>query len=670
MQVMGIDLGTSNTYIYVGLRGEDPAPLVLPEVSAVDGSVPTVVLYEDARAILIGQIAESEYHTNVRAMPRRVLRGQFKPEIADASSEAMVWMTDFLLLLRQALPPQSLGPDRALYVGIPARGRADFALNLGSCFEKAGWPKPDFVRESDAAMISCLQTGSIDINDIEHSALILDFGGGTCDCTWLEQMKVLENAGDPLYGGRLFDDLFFQLFCRHDPDFARNAPASPYAYYLHWIVCKTEKEQFSDWLNRHEGGTEDGLAMRIPWYDAKGSRHLAVIESYTRADFIRDAENYIASPQMLEMLGTYVRRGGLSAYGRDLLDGKSVGLISWLREILEKSGLRRDVEQVILTGGSCRWFFARDLVSELFPAATVSLSKRNYEDIAYGLAVYPALQASREKAKQLLEDKFEGFAGKMVASVRGLLDRTAKGTAAECAERIVEHDVMPVLEAAGEKSMTIAEMERNIEENMRADTGLATIIQARSAALEAEMQRELQSDFSRWLRENGVNLAPRFDFAPRTLSSDFVDAIRVRVTSLAFLNVMEFMVSAVLPGIAAYATAGVIAHAGEPVSAIVGGSVAFAGVWGLGKVARKFLWKRHLPRFFFSERNRVKIAEKNRKYIQKALDKSFTQAQVDVAEELMSRLRQTLAGMVARLGILNQVQVARQGLAGGGRPAS
>ena len=186
MKIIGIDLGTTNTYLYGVEKGDAaPAPVTLPRISDENGCIATVVLYQDDKPCLIGNIAESEYHTNRARLASRPLRSQFKPEIAHGGSEAMRWMTDFLHELRAALPDGVLEPDTRVYVGTPSRTREDFGLNLAQCFVRAGWPRPTFVRESDAAMISCLQSGAIDIDDIENEVLILDFGGGTCDFTLL-----------------------------------------------------------------------------------------------------------------------------------------------------------------------------------------------------------------------------------------------------------------------------------------------------------------------------------------------------------------------------------------------------------------------------------------------------------------------------------------------------
>ena len=657
MKSIGIDLGTTNTYLYgTGGASAEPAPLTLPRISDENGCIATVVLYQDHKPLLIGNIAESEYHTNRAAMPARTLRSQFKPEIAHGDSEAMEWMTDFLRELRAALPEGVLEPESRIYVGMPSRTREDFSLNLAQCFVRAGWPRPAFVRESDAAMISCLQSGALSIDDIENRALLLDFGGGTCDFTSLESMDVLQNGGDPLFGGRLFDDLLFQVFCRKNELFQRDAPGSGYEYYLHWIQCKAEKERFSDAV------ALDGAArvsLHAVWHDARGNRQDAYVHDYTREDFIRDAENYAATDSLRAMLGQYADRGGLSPQARDLLQGRRIGLLSWFRSILGGIDGRRDISKVILTGGSSRWFFVQDMARELFPAAERAMSRRTYEDIAYGLALYPVLSESHAAVRALLGEKIETFADQACEVVRNIVAKHATFAVRLCTERIVDRDIMPVLEEARKVQKTVEQLERAFVENIQNDAGLLAVIREKTEALREEIQYELQQRFRAWLRRNGVPLAPRFEFPARALSNDFFDAISVKVSRLAFLNIMDFMASAVLPGIAAYAVAGAIAHTGEAVSAVLGGGAAFMGVWGLGKVAKGFLWKRKLPRFFLTETNRRKIVEKNKAYIEAALGKAFADVQAGLADDAERRLRHALASMLSRLTVLNQVRCAR-----------
>lgn len=668
MKIIGIDLGTSNTYLYgagdlpqspPGMA--QPEPVIVPGISDAAGSIATVVMYENDKPILAGNIAESEFYSNLRERPARRLASQFKPEISRREPGAIRAMTDFLRILRENLPEGTLESNTELYVGMPSLAREDFSINLGNCFMDAGWPKPAFVRESDAALVSCLQNGTLDIEDIGRKCLILDFGGGTCDYTSVESMSVLQNGGDMLYGGRLFDDLFFQAFCANDAVFAAKAPSSPYAWYVRWIECKEQKEKFSDSqsaISKNDGAEVSSKApvLHVTWYDASGERHDSFLRDYDRDAFTRDAENYAASPAMLELLATYAHQGGLSARASELLAGKTVGLISWLREILEGVEKRYNVARVVLTGGSSRWFFTTELANRVFPAAVCSPSRRSYEDIAFGLALFPILTASREKTQKLLDEKLPAFTARAIECARKILRQQTSGIVDLCASRIVSRDIMPVLEAAQKKRMTVAELERAFSENIASDAGLLEIVREKSEIARRRIQQELNFEFRDWLKKNGVILVPRFEFPARAIGDDFLNNISVKISRLGSLNLMGFTLEKVLPVLAGTATAGAIAHGGEPVSAILGGGIAFGATWLAARTAPGMLAKRSLPSFMLTAKVRAKIAAKNKVYIEEQLAKSLGAVEAELAVDVERRLKSALVSMLTRLTVLNQVK--------------
>lgn len=665
MKIFGIDLGTSNTYIYhteeTAGRHREPEPLVLPDISDNDGSIATVVMYENNQPYLVGNIAESEFYSNLEMQPNRSLASQFKPEIAQADPKAMRNMTDFLTLLRDAIGDE-LKEDNKIYVGMPSLAREDFSLNLTSCFLKAGWPKPTFVRESDAALVSCLQSGSLDIDDLERKCLILDFGGGTCDFTTVEDMDVLHNGGDHLYGGRLFDDLFFQVFCNYDKDFAANAPNSPYAWYVHWIECKNQKEKFSDFMRKlpdgkNEDENEKSCSLHAVWFDTAGERHDAYVHDYTRELFIRDAENYVATEQMLSILQPYRNRGGLSGEDRDLVEGRIVGLISWLKQLLSDIPDRLSTSLVIITGGSSRWFFVREIVERVFPNAKCMPSKRSYEDIAFGLALFPILSQSRERVRKLLEEKLPAFTLRAVNTARDIISRETGSLIAACSQRIVDRDIMPVLEDAQKKSLTIGELENSFAENIKDDSGLVLLVEERSLKLQDNIQKELNYAFRQWLRENGVLLIPNFTFPVQTIGKEFFNNISVKIARLDSLDLMKFTLTTVVPLLAATATAGAIAHIGEPVMIALGGGLTFGSLWILAKTAPGVLAGRTLPKFMLSEKNRQRIADKNREYIENALKESLDEIEKRMLATVENKMIAALESMLGRLSVLNQVTV-------------
>lgn len=654
MKYIGVDLGTANTYIYAFSGQGLPGPLVLKDLSDNSGSIATAVLYENDQPILAGNIAEAEYYSQPSLQKGRRLASQFKPELALAEPDAMRAAQDFLTLVKAAMPPACLADDTCVTVGIPALARKDFRINLRQCFVAAGWPEPVFARESDAALVSCLQAGVLHADDIARKCLILDFGGGTCDYTSVESLDVLQNGGDVLYGGRLFDDLFYQAFCRANPDFASESPGSPYAWHAHWLECRAQKEKFSDFLDKADA--TGGISLHVVWFDAQGKRREAFLHDYDRNKFLADAENYSASPQLVALLASYAKRGGLSANARDLLEGRQIGLVSWLRAILESVERRREVASIILTGGSARWFFVPELAQELFPAARLAASQRSYEDIAFGLSMYPVLAASRQKAEKLLREELGQFSALATQMVNGLIEKYARRVARLCSERMVERDVMPVLESAQKESRTAAEIEEKFSANIRDDHGLREIVDKNSENLAWEIRTGLNVAFRKWLNEKGVPLAPGLEFPAQVIGKDFLQGVSVKISRLDSLNLMAFTLQNIFPLLAGTATAGAIAHSAEPVSTVLGGGVAFGITWLLARAAPRMLEQRKLPAFILNESNRKKIADKNREYIEKALLKSFVELQAELAIDIDRRVKDALAAMLGSLSALNHVQ--------------
>lgn len=669
MKIFGIDLGTSNTYIYTTQLEEDrhfspePVPVLLPDMGDDTGSIATVVMYEEGKPVLAGNIAESEFYSNLKKQPVRSLASQFKPEIYQGEAEAMRHMTDFLRIIREAML-DILDDNSKIYVGMPSLAREDYSINLSTCFLEAGWPRTSFVRESDAALVSCLQSGTLDIEDLQEKCLILDYGGGTFDYTSVQNIDVLQNGGDHLYGGRLFDDLFFQVFCDKDAQFALEASRSPYAWYVHWIECKNQKEKFSDFMNKllsekseETGSGTRGCSLHAVWFDKKGERRDAYVHDYDRDMFIKASENYIPTQEMLDILKPYLTRGGLSAEDRDLVSGRSVGLISWLHEMLSNMPDKAAITKVVITGGSSRWFFVREVVKKVFPNASCMPSNRSYEDIAFGLALFPILSQSRDRVRALLAEKLPTFTQKAINIAKKILNRETGSLIAACSQRIVERDIMPVLEEAQKKSMTIGELENSFSENIKMDSGLMLLVQEQSKRLQNNIQKELNYAFRQWLRENGVLLIPNFAFPVQTIGQDFFDNISVKIARLDNLDLMKFTLTTVLPLLAATATAGAIAHIGEPMMIALGGGLTFGSLWVLAKTAPGFLAGISLPKFMLSEKNRQKIADKNQEYIENALRESFMEIEKRILGNIDEKLANALESMLGRLSVLNQVTV-------------
>lgn len=665
MNILGMDLGTSNTYLYSCFfddkaknTGGMPAPLILKSLSDANGSIATVVLYEHDSPLAIGNVAESEFNAHPSLQGERFLASQFKPEIARKDSAAQRWMKDFLTLLRQAMPETLFAGQLKIFVGIPSLAREDFSLNLGDCFVAAGWPMPEFVRESDAAVVSCLQAGALHIRDMERKCLILDFGGGTCDYTAIEGLDVLQNGGDALYGGRLFDDLIYQIFLDSDREFCAGIKASPAAWFAHWVECRKQKEEFSDFvaseLQKGDAGQTQSFTMRIGWVDGDGSAREAYA-TLDRHSFMRQAENYTPTPELSRMLSQYENMGGLGQNARDLLDARQVSLITWLRQLLEKVEKRNAVRKIILTGGSARWFFVRELCARLFQNAECVPSRRGFEDIAFGLALFPILLASREHVSRLLEKKLPQFTREAVRIARELIDRQTAEMTSLCSQRIVERDILPALEDA--KGLTFGELARNFRDNIINDHMLMEIVRQKSLALNERIREELGAAFRCWLKENGVLLAPEVEFPGKAVSDDFFVRASESLKKMDLAALTRMALLAIIPIAAGGMAAHALAPLGEPISIAAGTGIFGAAAWVTAKSAPEFLEKRKVPSFLLKGYFREKIVEKNRKVIEAEMKSQFASAQEDISRDVEKMLSDSLKDMVGGLSILNQIQI-------------
>lgn len=661
MKTIGIDLGTSNTCLFAWdsdgwSAGKRPGPLLLPDIADASGSLATVVLYEDDAPLCIGNLAESEYFAHPDMRKKRRICAQFKPEIGRGEPLALRAMTDFLALLAKALPVNALD-NTAVYVGIPARARHDFAISLGSCFAKAGWPSPLFVREPDAALISCLDLGILSVADIGRRCLILDFGGGTFDYSCVESLNTLSDGGDALYGGRLFDDLFYQVFCAHNADFARAMPQSPFAFYAHWVECKRQKEIFSRIASRNIAGQDAATmaSLYLPWYDRRGERREAFVCGYGRNDFISDAEHFTATEGLLQMLSAYANSGGLGRYALELLQGREIPLLGWLDELLENVPERGKIEKVVLTGGSSRWFFVHESAKRHFPAAAVVQSERDYEDIAYGLALFPALTIAGQKARQLLEGKLAAFCAREAEIARREVAGCGERLIAAAASHITGRDILPALEAARQARPTIEELELAIEGRLREDGELAQLFEGSGQNLAASIRTRLDDDFKKWLAENGIPLAIGVEMPENVFADNLFAGLSAEILRPDDLD--RFLLTRLLPALAAFSAAGFIAHALEPVSIVMGGGAVFGGTWLMGRLAPQALRRRRLPVFMLKGKIRSHIAGKIRGHIESHLRETFADFEKNITVQISAQIGRALKAMIANLGIFNQISV-------------
>lgn len=229
---------------------------------------------------------------------------------------------------------------------------------------------------------------------------------------------------------------------------------------------------------------------------------------------------------------------------------------------------------------------------------------------------------------------------------------------AAAAERMTERDVLPALEAAREQGPTLEELEREITRRIREDGDLAQLFARAGNNVAAQIRVRLDEDFKKWLAENGVPLAAGVEMSENAFSGDLFAGLSAEILRPDDLD--KFLLTRLLPALAALSAAGMIAHALEPVSIVVGGGAVFGGTWLMGRLAPQVLRRRKFPSFMLGDKIRPKIAAKIREHIEEHLRETFAALEKSLAAQISERIRATLADMIDNLGIFNQISVNRK----------
>ena len=375
----GLDFGTSKTAI-TWARTEINAPI---NDVAIDGPnrkrIPTCVLREiDGNQVYVGYMAEEEFQMETDAARARLdFSANFKPHIHQ-TREAREAAQFFLKAIAQkeglASHLRRFSDKAILAAGCPVSWTVDGANTLKRILKEAGFPPAFVVLEPVGAALYFLTKGALLAGDLHRDIVVFDWGAGTFDVTLLRagQLKIQSNNswGSNLFGGRLFDDLFFQWVIEIAEHSGRKSEVEKIKRqetarkYLHGLLCRELKESFSSayssahainqtnrpWIHRH-AVTIGGGDQKIDLGDFAVSRSSDLngrIRSYRVSDMARpwlEQAHDEARP---------VERDFVEA----LLAGNAVDLSAWgstlITEGLRTLGVGQDAI-AIMTGGSCNW---------------------------------------------------------------------------------------------------------------------------------------------------------------------------------------------------------------------------------------------------------------------------------------------------------------------------
>lgn len=363
MHYIGIDLGTTNSSLcYTGYdeamgRYADPVPVRL-------GKEPTTrsILLLDESGQHIVQLGEEVYQApDFLRHPERV-HEEFKPLIGkDPLAVDCARLLCGQLLERfqrvfnlNALPQPS---EFRTAVGVPVHWATDEperAELVRRAVEAAGFPSVEVLPEPVGAMLYHAYQGDITFEFRSQHWLVIDFGGGTIDLAVVEtaaggeQPRVIATFGKQ-FGGKDFDQLLLDKLVLSQ--YWQGAPPDRFQRLelLQWV--RQFKEKFSQVLG--EGGESHSARLKLA-----GIRETVTLN---RHEFENDD---LAGPLIRNFRSILIE--AFSNKSRDVA--------------------LQDIDRVILTGGSARWYFVRETVEGIWRRGVVR-SENPELAIAKGLAL-------------------------------------------------------------------------------------------------------------------------------------------------------------------------------------------------------------------------------------------------------------------------------------------
>jgi hypothetical protein len=426
----GLDFGTSKTSMSRArcLTSDATMQDVLLTTFG-DKRIATCLLLEqkDQKVKAYGTAAEYDYlNMDVKERKRYEFYANFKPQLHRGSQDANLAEL-FLSEVTRAEPVaeqlRSYGDSAATVVGCPAGWDEKAKKQLVEILERVGLPSPRCVPEPVGAFFYHL-VSAVKAEDLCKDILVIDWGAGTCDFSVMHGGRVSPDRswGSNIYGGRLFDDLFYQWVLESfsdDDRFIKDAKAiqsDPVADGILRLRRSREiKEKYSHWMKAADGVFRSDLIEVDPYI-------LGKLQIKTFGEFEAKARNYKPTPFMVKELEK-LKKEALTTdleYLEKLCGGEKVDLIAWSEYLLDWGSRECGANKagvVILTGGSSSWPWFQKLVrqSKLFDEDTnlyvdevdPELSISRGLSRAYALGSYA--NSIREKLIDRQEEIFKKF---------------------------------------------------------------------------------------------------------------------------------------------------------------------------------------------------------------------------------------------------------------------
>ncbi|MDV7243161.1 MULTISPECIES: molecular chaperone DnaK [Rhodococcus] len=365
-RAVGIDLGTTNSVVSV-LEGGDPVVVANSEGSR---TTPSVVAFAKNGEVLVGQPAKNQAVTNVSRTVRSVKREIGTPwtvEIDGKKYTAQEISARVLMKLKRDAESY-LGEDITdAVITVPAYFEDAQRQATKEAGQIAGLNVLRIINEPTAAALAY----GLDKGDKEQTILVFDLGGGTFDVSLLDigegVVEVRATSGDNHLGGddwdqRIVDWLVDKFKAQNGIDLTKDKMA------LQRLREAAEKAKI-------ELSSSQSTSINLPYITVDADKNpLFLDEQLSRSEFQK-----ITS---------------------DLLDRTRAPFQSVIRD----SGIAvKDIDHVVLVGGSTRMPAVSDLVRELTGGKEPNKGVNPDEVVAVGAALQAGVLKGEVKDVLLLD---------------------------------------------------------------------------------------------------------------------------------------------------------------------------------------------------------------------------------------------------------------------------
>ncbi len=501
-ELIGLDFGTTNTHLSLTAAGEKN-PIGRDIRIFPQNAIQSVLLYtpQESRVIAFGQTAQEEWVTLSRSERRGLkLAVNFKPITGVdpvATKESDLFLNALFRYLRDQNILSSASSDNStqVVIGIPSEAERSYREALSTIFTKMGYPDSPFFYEPWGALFYHYSTKQIDKEHLFRGILVVDFGGGTLDCSYLKDFRVRQVWGSNVLGGQLLDDCFYQLFLKQNPGVEKVFRDEAVERYIRFILFREIKEKYSNRLSQN---------LTIPFRETiwVGKDNYGNFEIPDYPGFLDRLREYNISEDLATSLTALPRF-------RETFSDGSLDLLKALRETVLKAFRAQKIPKdavslVLLTGGSSRWKFFRDMIGEEFPNTKILSSEDPEATISRGLGSGYSLVLFEKQVKIEIHESMEEITDRLAAVYETILHQSMDRSL-QVMDGLLRSHAEPKISHFLEQGGTFGDLEKDLNVGL-SELGetLALAEKEIHARAVKQIEEATQKEFYRWFdtREN------------------------------------------------------------------------------------------------------------------------------------------------------------------------